>query len=62
MQLIRLLPHVVVILVMLGSVSLAGADDRPAKPNVVLLLTDDLGWQASVFPAPGSERNLGFKF
>ncbi|WP_404310535.1 sulfatase-like hydrolase/transferase [Neorhodopirellula lusitana] len=21
------------------------ADDRPAKPNVVLLLTDDLGWQ-----------------
>ena len=24
----------------------AGADeDRPAKPNVVLLLTDDLGWQ-----------------
>jgi len=23
----------------------AGADSRPAKPNVVLLLTDDLGWQ-----------------
>ncbi|MFT7632168.1 MAG: hypothetical protein ACI87E_003217, partial [Mariniblastus sp.] len=23
----------------------AGEDDRPAKPNVVLILTDDLGWQ-----------------
>lgn len=26
-------------------VASAAEDDRPAKPNVVLLLTDDLGWQ-----------------
>lgn len=25
--------------------SFAAANDRPAKPNVVLILTDDLGWQ-----------------
>ena len=26
-------------------VHLAQADERPAKPNAVLILTDDLGWQ-----------------
>ena len=32
-------------LALLATASTVVADDRPAKPNVVLILTDDLGWQ-----------------
>ncbi len=34
-----------VLLVNLLLASLAGKDDRPAKPNVILMFVDDLGWQ-----------------
>ncbi|WP_442506816.1 sulfatase [Novipirellula sp. SH528] len=44
MYLIKPLPHVVAILVLLGSVSVAAVEARP-QPNIVLILTDDLGWQ-----------------
>ena len=36
---------VFVIVLLLLSVTTAGADNRPEKPNVVLILADDLGWQ-----------------
>jgi len=32
-------------MVMLVSMTASAKDGRPSKPNVVLLLTDDLGWQ-----------------
>ena len=35
----------IIYLLSFALVASAGEDDRPAKPNVVLLLTDDLGWQ-----------------
>ena len=39
------LSFLVTCLVTLQLETVVAADERPAKPNVVLLLTDDLGWQ-----------------
>ena len=32
-------------IISLAFVATVSADERPAKPNIVLILTDDLGWQ-----------------
>jgi arylsulfatase A-like enzyme len=42
---IRILPTTLCAVVLLSGVATAANDRRPAQPNVVLLLTDDLGWQ-----------------
>jgi uncharacterized sulfatase len=42
---IRILPTTLCAVVLLSGVATAANDSRPAQPNVVLLLTDDLGWQ-----------------
>ncbi|WP_372684041.1 sulfatase-like hydrolase/transferase, partial [Desulfosarcina sp.] len=35
----------ILLTVVLGGLAPVAAADRPAQPNVILLLTDDLGWQ-----------------
>ncbi len=42
---IRILPTTLCAVVLLSGVATAANDSRPDQPNVVLLLTDDLGWQ-----------------
>ena len=42
---IRILPAILCAAVLLSSIATAANDSRPAQPNVILLLTDDLGWQ-----------------
>ena len=42
---IRILPTTLCAVVLLSGIATAANDSRPAQPNVVLLLTDDLGWQ-----------------
>jgi arylsulfatase A-like enzyme len=41
----RILPATLCAVVLLSGIATAVTDRRPAQPNVILLLTDDLGWQ-----------------
>ena len=69
----KLLPLTLAFTVATCNVTLCDAADRPAKPNVVLILVDDLGWQdvgcydideACPFETPNMDRlaSQGIKF